>query len=371
MTQLLKHNVQAVGNHFQIYGDFVSAEPYGFGHINDTYAATYNQSGTEVRYIHQRINHTVFKNPIQLMDNIHRVTEHLKSKCKEAGRKDVTRRCLNLIYSQDAKPYYQDQSGNIWRTYIFIENAKTYNKVETPKQAFQAARAFGEFQKMLVDLPGDRLIETIPDFHNTSVRFANLEAAVSKDLVGRVADCHKEIDFAINRKAITHTLLDLQRTGDLSERITHNDTKLNNVMLDDREQEGICVIDLDTVMPGLVLYDFGDLVRTSTSPADEDEQDLSKITMQMPMFEALVRGYLESAGEFLTPVEKSHLVFSGKLITFEIGLRFLTDYLEGDIYFKTHRTHHNLDRTRAQFKLVESIESQEDAMQALVDSIIG
>lgn len=365
----LKHDVKEVGKHFEIHGDFVSAEPYGSGHINDTYASTYDQSKRTVRYIHQRINHNILKDPVQLMDNISRVTEHQKLKSREAGRTDVSRCCLNLVYARNGKPYHQDPEGNTWRTYIFIEKATTYDVIESADQAFQAARAFGAFQKMLVDLPGERLAETIPDFHNTPKRLSDLEAAIEQDTHGRVKQCQKEIDFVLSRKAITRTLLDLHSTGDIPERITHNDTKLNNVMLDDATQEGICVIDLDTVMPGLALYDFGDLVRTSTSPAAEDEMDLSKVTMQMPMFEALVRGYLETAGDFLTAAEKAHLAFSGKLITFEIGMRFLCDYLQGDIYFKTHREGHNLDRCRTQFKLVESIESQEKAMNALVESL--
>jgi aminoglycoside phosphotransferase (APT) family kinase protein len=243
--------------------------------------------------------------------------------------------------------------------------AKTYDAVESPQQAYQAAKAFGQFQKMLADLPAPRLHDTIPDFHHTPKRFANLKQAILDNKANRLSLAKAEIDFALKRKSICSVLLDAK----LPERVTHNDTKFNNVMLDNATGEGICVIDLDTVMPGLALYDFGDMVRTTTSPAKEDERDLSKVTMQFPMFEALVRGYLSSAGEFLTPAEKKFLAFSGKLITFEIGLRFLTDFLEGDTYFKVHRDGHNLDRCRTQFKLVESIEQQENEMNRLVESI--
>jgi Phosphotransferase enzyme family len=360
---------RAVRKKFEIYGDFVSAEPYGSGHINDTLRVIINQGGTEVHYIFQRINEKVFQNPPALMDNITRVTEHIFSKIETEGDKEVTRHTLYVINARDGKSYVQDEEGKYWRAYIFIEKAQTYDIVESPEQAYEAARAFGLFQKDLADLPGERLHETIPDFHNTPQRFANLEKAIATDTAGRAKDAQAEIDFILNRKADASILTDLLAAGKLSERITHNDTKLNNVMIDDESGKGVCVIDLDTVMPGLVHYDFGDMVRTSTSPAAEDEKDLSKVTMQFHMFESILRGYLSTAGDFLTPLEREHLPFAGKLITMEIGIRFLTDYLEGDIYFKTHREGHNLDRCRTQFKLVESIEEQMDDMIKLLNSI--
>jgi hypothetical protein len=355
--------VRAVARHFQIHGEFLSAEPYGSGHINDTYCAKFDQGGTPVRYILQRINHNIFKNPVALMDNIQRVTAHLEK--KTAGQSDASRRVLTLIPTRENLPYHRDAEGNHWRTYIFIEKARTYDAVESTDQAFKAAKAFGQFQKLLADLPAPRLHDTIPDFHHTPKRFAALEKAILADTAHRAMSAQKEIEFALQHKAICSALLD----AILPERVTHNDTKFNNVMLDDATGEGICVIDLDTVMPGLALYDFGDMVRTTTSPAKEDEKDLSKVKMQFPMFEALARGYLSTAAEFLTPAEKKFLPFSGKLITFEIGIRFLTDYLSGDVYFKVHRDGHNLDRCRTQFKLVESIEQQEEQMNKLVESI--
>jgi len=361
----LKHDLQAIAALFALPGRFQSAIPYGSGHINDTYALTCDEGGAPVRYIAQRINHNVFKDPASLMRNIARVTAHQAAKLRAAGATDP-RRSLRIVPSLGGEPFARDAEGNTWRLYVFIERARTYDAIETPAQAREAARAFGEFQKQLTDLPGERLVETIPDFHNTPKRLEALLDAIEKDPLGRVAATRPEIDFILARKELTRVLLDLHAAGAMPERITHNDTKLNNVMLDDKTQEGICVIDLDTVMPGLALYDFGDMVRTATSPRPEDELDLSLIVMQMPMFRALVDGYLSTAHDFLTPAERDHLAFSGKLITLEIGIRFLTDYLLGDTYFKIHREHHNLDRCRTQLKLVASIEEQEAEMNEIV-----
>ena len=359
----LRHDLRAVARQFRIYGDFSSAEAYGSGHINDTYCAVFDQGGTHVHYLIQRINHHIFKNPPALMENIQRVTAHLGR--KTAGGPGQSRRILTLILTRDGGPFYRDADGNFWRAYLFIEKARTFDAVENSRQAFEAAKAFGRFQKMLADLPAPKLHDTIPDFHHTPKRFAALEKAIETDVANRAKFARPEIQFALARRAICQALLD----ANLPERVTHNDTKFNNVMLDDATGEGICVIDLDTVMPGLAPYDFGDMVRTATSPANEDERDLSKVRMQFPMFEALTRGYLASAAEFLTKAEKTFLALSGRLITFEIGVRFLTDFLAGDVYFKVHRVNHNLDRCRTQFKLVESIEQQEEQMNKLVETI--
>jgi Ser/Thr protein kinase RdoA (MazF antagonist) len=297
------------------------------------------------------------------MENIQRVTSHLAAQM--ADEPDCSRRVLTLIPARDGRAWHVDADLNHWRAYRFIEKARTYDVVESTEQAFQAAKAFGRFQKLLVGLPAPRLHDTIPDFHDTPKRFMALEQAIASDVAGRAILAKPEIEFAFAHKSITSVLLD----ANLPERAIHNDTKFNNVMLDDATGEGICVIDLDTVMPGLALYDFGDMVRTTTSPAKEDERDLSKVTMQFPMFEALVRGYLTSAGDFLTKAEKQYLAFSGKLIAFEQGIRFLTDYLAGDAYYKVHRDGHNLDRCGTQFKLVVSIERQEERMDRLAQSI--
>jgi hypothetical protein len=357
------HNVSAIASRFQIDGEFAVATTYGSGHINDTHCISFHQAGMPVRYILQRINHSIFKNPIALMENIQRVTSHLAAKV--SGEPDRIRMALTLIPARDGRPWHVDADGSYWRTYQFIENAHTYDAVESTDQAFQAAKAFGRFQKLLVDLPPPRLRDTIKDFHHTQKRFMALEQAIASDVAGRAILAKPEIEFAFAHQSITNVLLD----ANLPERITHNDTKFNNVMLDDVTGDGICVIDLDTVMSGLALHDFGDMVRTATSPAKEDEQDLSKVTMQFSMFEALVRGYLASAGDFLTKAEKQHLVFSGKLMTFEQGIRFLTDYLQGDAYYKVSRSEHNLDRCRTQLKLFESIKHQEERMNRLMQSI--
>jgi len=359
----LKHDIRAVARHFQIHGEFLAAEPYGSGHVNDTYCVVFDQSGFRVRYIFQRINHHIFKNPVALMENLQRVTAHLGKKKTDAH--DSSRRVLTLIPAHDGQSFHRDADGNLWRACVFIEKARTYDAVQNVKQAFEAAKAFGRFQTMLTDLPAPRLHDTIPDFHHTPKRFETLEKAIAADTANRATLASAEIEFALRHKAITGVLLDAR----LPERVTHNDTKFNNVMLDDESGESICVIDLDTVMPGLALYDFGDMVRTTTSPVNEDERDLSKVTMQFPMFEALARGYLASASEFLTKPEKQFLAFSGELITLEIGIRFLTDFLAGDTYFKVHRENHNLDRCRAQFKLAASIKQQEAQMNRLVESL--
>ena len=360
------HDAVAIAREFALSGEILSASPYGSGHINDTYKVDVKPAGGPRRYVLQRINHNVFRRPDELMANVERVCAHAYAKLKQAGVPDAERRTLRLLPTLTGKAWHIDAAGNRWRCYHFIEGATGHDVVRSPEQAYAAAKSFGAFQSLLADLPGGRLLETIPDFHHTPARFARFQQALAQDAHGRAAASVPEIAFALARAHEVNVVVDALRDGTLPERVTHNDTKLNNVLLDDVTQDGVCVIDLDTVMPGSALYDFGDLVRTSTSPAAEDETDLSKVQMQFPMFAALVKGYLESTRGFLTPKERALLPFAGKLITFEIGLRFLTDWLEGDIYFKTKCLTHNLDRTRTQFKLVESIEDQLPAMQALI-----
>lgn len=364
-----QYGLRTVISAFTLRGEFVSGESYGSGHINDTYAVVMNQAGTLVRYILQRINQNVFKQPGAVMENIERVTSHLHARTEKKFAADASRRSLTLVRARDGNAWHVDEAGNYWRCYFFIEGARTYDQIETPQQACAAARAFGEFQKQLADLPAPRLHETIPHFHDTRSRFEALRRAIAADSRNRAALVRDEIAFALRREAIVDVLLRAQADGELPERVTHNDTKLNNVMLDDHTGEGICVIDLDTVMPGLTLYDFGDMCRTACRPAAEDELDLSKVTVRVDMFEALARGYLSSAGDFLVKAEKERLAFSARLITFEIGLRFLTDYLEGDKYFKIHRPSHNLDRARVQFRMVESFEKDEAELDRIVAEI--
>ena len=363
--------VQDIHRGFQIYGSYLESRPYGGGHINDTFEAAFSQSGLRTRYIFQRINHNIFKKPAAVMENIERVTREARRRLAAAGVTDGSRRTLTVIPARDGKPYFVDTEGSTWRCYLFIEGARTYDIIQNEGQAFEVGRAFGDFQNLVAELPGERLHETIPNFHNTRLRFNRLAEVVEADPQGRLKEVAPEWAFIQEREVLVDVLLGLAARGEIPERVTHNDTKLNNVMIDDATGAGVCVIDLDTVMPGLALYDFGDLVRTATSPAAEDETDVSKVRMQMPMFSALARGYLSSAGGFLNDAEKSHLGFSGKLISLEIGIRFLTDYLEGDVYFKTKRAVHNLDRCRTQLALVRSIEAQEDAMAVLLEDISG
>jgi Ser/Thr protein kinase RdoA (MazF antagonist) len=358
----------SVFQHFSILGDFVRAERLNTGHINETYTATYNQGGKSVRYIHQKLNRNVFKNPAAVMKNLVRVTSHIRQKLEAAGVPDVSRRVLTVVPTRDGRSYFQSADGDVWRTFVRVEGAQTRDAVQTPAQAYQAGKAFGEFQSLLVDLPGGRLTETIPHFHDTRKRFGNFAKAARADRHNRAAGARKEIEFAQSRQPITGVIVDAMKSGEIPERITHNDTKFNNVMLDNASGKALCVVDLDTVMPGCSLYDFGDMVRSATSSAREDERDLSQVRMQLPTFKALAKGYLATAGQFLGKRERELLAFSARLITFELGLRFLTDYLDGDKYFRTQRRGQNLDRCRAQFKLVESIERQEEKMEKMLKS---
>ena len=363
---MAEYDIHHIARHLDLPGDFLGAEPYGSGHINDTYRATYREAGKTVYYILQRINHDVFKQPIPLMDNVDRITRHQREKLQAGGVTDLDRRALRVIPATDGLSYYQDDDGNIWRAYVFITRAQTYDFLEDPQQAFQAGKAFGGFQLQLSDLPGERLVETIPNFHHTPKRFETFAAAVAEDRMNRARLARPEIAFAMAQEAMTRHLIDCYKDGRMPERITHNDTKINNVMLDDETGEGICIIDLDTTMPGLIPYDFGDMVRTYTSPTEEDERDLSKIHIEMALFKNLAEGYLASAHTFLTEAERENLVFGGKLMTFENGIRFLTDFLQGDVYYKIHREGHNLDRCRTQFKLVALIAEQEAALNEIV-----
>ena len=357
------YDLAAISSNFQIDGVFLSARPHGSGHINLSYCVSFGEGRVVRRYLLQRLNSDIFKQPALVMENICQVTSHIAKKLD--GEKDAARRALTLVLANNGRTWHREVDGSCWRMFHFIENARTYDWADTPSRAFQTAKAFGSFQQLLADMPASRLHETIPAFHNTRKRFFDLELAIQNDTVNRAARAVPEITFALSRKSVTGILLD----ANLPERVTHNDTKLSNILFDAATDKTLCVVDLDTVMQGLALYDFGDMVRTATSPTREDEQNLSRVTMNFPLFEALVRGYLSSAGEFLTSAEREYLPFSGKLISFEQGIRFLTDYLVGDMYYKVSRPHQNLDRCRTQFKLVNSIERQEAAMQSLLHEI--
>ena len=364
----MERDLKKIFDKFQIEGTFIEAVPHGNGHINDTFVVTCDRDGKKVRYIFQRINKNVFKNPPMLMDNISRVTSHIRGKLEAQGVADIDRRVLTLVPAVDNRNYCVDDEGKYWRAYVFIENAKTFDVMEDTTQGFQAARAFGEFQKTLVDLPQPPLFETIPDFHNGQKKYDIFQQALRADAFNRAIDAKPEIEFLESNAWIFDVFPKLIAAGKIPIRITHNDTKINNVIIDDRTHEGICVIDLDTVMPGIALYDLGDILRTTLTQSAEDERDLSMVEIQMPRFESVIRGYLAAAGEFLNETERQHLVFSGQMITLIIGTRFLTDYLSGDTYFKVHRPGHNLDRCRTQFKLVSLIAEKEEQMHSLIES---
>jgi hypothetical protein len=363
--------LESTVNKFSVRGKCESIAPYGTGHINDTYQVVMRNGAGFVPYILQRINHNIFKTPPLLMDNILRVTSHVRLKLSAMSGANPDRESLTVIPTKENAPFLHDDKGNFWRMYIFINNARTHDICANPRQAYETALAFGRFQSLLADLPGGRLHETIPWFHHTPRRFKTLQESIAGDKHNRRREVKHEIDFCADREPLASALTSLLESGRIPERISHNDSKINNVMMDAADGRGICVIDLDTVMSGSSLYDFGDMVRTAARTMDEDERDLDKVFLNMQFFESLARGYLESARAFLTPLELENMVTAGKVITFTIGIRFLADYLMGDVYFKIHRPGHNLDRARVQFKLLASIEEQEEAMQAIVRKYAG
>jgi len=352
---------------FQIPGNCISAVPYGSGHINDTFVATYEHAGQHVRYIHQKLNTNVFPNPAALMENVSRVVAHLVATEAQPGMGTDPRSVLQLVPALDGCPYYVHKATDYWRTYLFIEGAKTLDVAGMPEQAREAAAAFGRFQHLLADLPGPRLHETIVGFHNTPKRFEQFLEALGRNAFDRAKRCSVEVEFAKTRSALASAITSQVDGGAIPERITHNDTKLNNVMLDVETGEGLCVIDLDTVMPGSVLYDFGDMVRSATMTTPEDDPELSNIAMDRELFEAIVDGYLGSTGHWLSDAEKASLALSARVMTFECGIRFLTDFLNGDEYFKTQHPDHNLIRCRTQFALLRSMEAESDYMEAVIE----
>ena len=341
--------------------------PCGHGHIHDTYLARFAEGGRETAVILQRLNGRVFPDIPAVMDNIARVTRHLQAKLAALPGADPVREALSLVPARDGAPCWRDEDGRWWRAFRFVDGTVTHETCTDPVQAYEAARVVGRFQSLLADLPGPRLRETIPFFHHTPRRLQALDDAIARDAAGRRGQAAPEIEFALVRRDLAPAIVARLEAGELPERVTHNDTKLNNVLFDAKTGRGLCLIDLDTCMPGSALYDFGDMVRTMTGEAAEDETDLSKVRVDLKRFEALVRGYLETAGGFLCRRELDLLALSGRLLTFTIGVRFLTDFLSGDVYFKTSRPNHNLDRCRVQFRLVQSMEEQEAEMRAVVN----
>ena len=358
-------HLRSIMQNYPITGDLTEAIPYGSGHINDTYRLTYQEDGRERRYILQRMNKSIFTKPVELMENIVGVTEWLKKKIIEQGG-DPERETLNVISANDGKPYFVDEAGDYWRVYTFIEKACCYDAVENENDFYQSAVAFGHFQRMLADYPAETLHETIEGFHDTKARFAVFKKAVADDICGRAASVQKEIQFVLDHEETANILGQMQAEGKLPLRVTHNDTKLNNIMLDEKTGKAICVIDLDTVMPGLAINDFGDSIRFGASTGAEDEVDLSKIECDMHLFEVYTKGFIEGCAGSLTDTEIEMLPMGAKVMTYECGMRFLTDYLVGDTYFKIHREGHNLDRCRTQFKLVSDMEKKWDTMAEIV-----
>ena len=352
---------------FDFGGEVVGAVRYGSGHINDTFCVhTQPGEGPCRRFILQRISAAAFHHPDQVMANIASVTAFLRRAIAEAGG-DPSRETMTVLLTREGRSFYTDSEGGAWRVYPFIENTVCLQAAETPELFAASARTFGRFQRMLKDYPADTLYETIPRFHDTEDRLAKLKAAVEADVMGRVKDVQPELDFVRKREADCSVALQALREGRLPLRVTHNDTKLNNVLIDRDSGEGICVIDLDTVMPGLSINDFGDSIRFGANHSAEDERDLSKVNFDLSLYEVYTQGFLEGAGGALTPAELDYLPWGAKLMTLECGIRFLTDYLEGDHYFRIHREGQNLDRCRTQFKLVADMENQWEAMQAVVD----
>ncbi len=352
---------------FDIDGTLINAQSYGNGHINLTYLLEFIISNGDIkRYILQRINRTVFTKPEDVMENILSVTKYLRNKIIEKGG-DPERETMNVIPTKEGKSYFVDEKGEYWRAYIFIEDALSLDRAEKPEYFYESAVAFGGFQYLLSDFPADTLCETIKGFHDTKKRFETFIEAVRLDVCNRAINVKKEIDFILNRKDVSEILGDALKLNAIPIRVTHNDTKLNNIMLDKKTGKGICVIDLDTVMPGLSVNDFGDSIRFGASTGSEDETNLDNIWCDLELFELYTKGFIKGCNGGLTKTELQLLPVGAKVMTFEVGTRFLTDYLQGDTYFRIHRKDHNLDRCRTQLKLVSDMETKWDEMNKIVE----
>ncbi len=370
MRASCESEIEHIADLFAIEGQFESAVGIETGLINSTWLVTYHsQSGEAVRYILQRINESVFGQPQEVMRNVAAVTRHINQKVLRVKR-DASGQTLNLYPGRTGYSHVEGPQGGIWRCYNFIEGCRTYDVVENTRQAYQAGLAFGAFQDLVSDLPATQLSEVIPDFHHTPKRYQQLQNAVAADECGLVSEVRDELARIETMSGEMDRIVSLEEQGELPIRVTHNDTKINNVLFDVDSDEAVCVIDLDTVMPGLSLYDIGDLIRTSVNPAAEDEPDLSQVQVRMPIFEALIEGYLQSAGKGLSPLEIQLIPFSGKLLAVELGIRFLTDYLSKDSYFRVTHPQQNLFRARTQLKLAEELANAEQQMNACIQKLI-
>lgn len=355
--------VLSVCREFKIDGELTDVSIFSDGHINSTYLATFENENETKKYLVQRINTHVFKNQEILMDNIIGVTKHIRKKIKENGG-DPSRETLHFIKAKNGK-YYINRENECWRVYHFIDESYTYNLIDNKQIFEEAGKSFGRFQGLLSDYPSESLKETIPDFHNTPKRIVNFENAVKNDIADRSSLVKDEIDFVLSKKDKAGLALSLLNSGKIPLRVTHNDTKINNILFDKKTQKAICVIDLDTIMPGLSLYDFGDAIRSGASTALEDEKDLSKVGISLELYESYVKGYLSSCAASLTIDEVKHLPYGAWLLTYECGVRFLTDYLENDVYFRTSYSDHNLVRARNQFKMAQDIEDKLSQMNEI------
>lgn len=350
-------------------GELKSYKQFGSGHINKTYIADYESDGGIKRYVVQKVNGSVFKNIDELMENVFSVTSYLRDEIKKNGG-DPERETLHFIKTKDGKKYYTCSDGSFYRAYVFVRDSISFDSAENSELFKSSGIAFGRFQKMLSSFNADSLFETIPHFHDTKWRYENeFIPAVKEDKAGRVSTCKDEIDFITARESEMSRLFDLARDGKIPLRVTHNDTKLNNVMFDVNTKECVCVIDLDTVMPGIALFDFGDAVRFGANTADEDEKDLNKVGINLEYFKAYAEGFLSEAGDAFNRCEKDNLAFASKLITLELAMRFLTDYINGDVYFNTDYQEHNLVRAKNQLKLVSDMESKMKKMEEIIKAV--
>ena len=359
---VMTQNFSVPVEQFNLRGNVVLVEPYGCGHINRTFRVV---TDTDNWYLFQRVNTDIFPNIVGLMDNIQLVTRHIREKIKPESV-DPDRECMVIVHTKDGEPFARLDDG-CWRCFVFIRDTVTLQAVNQPKDFYLSAVAFGRFQQQLQDFDASQLCEVIPNFHNTPWRLQNLLQAEQADTMDRVKEVQKELDFVHERAGFCHLLQDAIEDGSLPLKVTHNDTKLNNLLFDEKTMQPICVVDLDTVMPGSALFDFGDSIRFGAATAAEDEKDLSKVECSLELFEAYVKGWMESCGDSMTKKEISLLPAAARMMTLECGIRFLTDYLQGDTYFATHYYGQNLDRCRTQFKLVADMEKKEAQMHAIVE----
>ena len=369
--KMRKEDIKSVAEKFDLPGRFEACEEITAGNINTTYKVVFKEeSGKENSYVLQRINTVAFKDPVGLMNNVRLVTSYIEQELLSQGVKDTKRRVLHFIPSMYGDILYEE-NGNYWRVAHFIDNAIAYDLITDPRQLYEAGRGFGEFQRLLSEFPAEKLTETIPNFHNTKKRFEAFEESVKEDPVGRVGSVREEIEFLMERKEKMGRIVELIEDGTIPLRVTHNDTKLNNVMLDKDTGKAVCVIDLDTVMPGTVLYDYGDAIRYGANTAAEDEEDVSLVGLDMNLFRLFTDGFVSETASVLTDPEIQYLPFGAYVMTAELVLRFLKDYIDGDVYFRVKRPGHNLIRTRAQKKLLESIEDHYDEMCGYVQNLIA